>query len=176
MSICINPHCSKQENSDNELFCHNCGSELLLKGRYKVIKPLGKGGFGATYEVSDSRHSKTKVLKVLINNQPKAVELFKREAEVLKILDHPGIPRVEQNGDFIYLVRNSQQPLHCLVMEKVEGMDLYSYLKRRGNNPIDEDSAVQWLKEIVIILQLVHEQNYFHRDIKPPNIMLRAIS
>jgi serine/threonine protein kinase len=124
--------------------------------------------------VSDVRSNTFSVLKVLINNQPKAVELFQREAEVLKMLDHPGIPKVESNNYFIYFPRATQQQLHCLVMEKIEGIDLYEYWQQRDERPINEDLAVQWLKEIVKILQLIHDQKYFHRDIKPPNIMLRA--
>ena len=173
MSLCINPGCSKPENPSNVLFCQNCGSELLLEGRYRTTKLLGQGGFGKTYEVINVRSKTARVLKILINNQPKAVELFQREAEVLKVLDSPGIPKVEQDGYFVYHPR-SQQPLHCLVMEKIEGMNLYEYLKHRDGRPIDQKLAVQWLKQLVNILQLVHEQKYFHRDIKPPNIMLRA--
>ncbi len=76
MSLCINPNCPHPENPDNSLFCNTCGSELLLAGRYRVRQLLsGKGGFGRTYEVSQG--STTKVLKVLINHQPKAIELFK---------------------------------------------------------------------------------------------------
>jgi serine/threonine protein kinase len=174
MSLCINPQCSKPENSDKTLFCQSCGSELLLEGRYRVTQELGEGGFGKTYEVSDVRSSSFSVLKVLIKNQSKAVELFQREAEVLKMLNHPGIPKVEPDNYFIYFPRSSQQPLHCLVMEKIEGMDLCEYLKHRDERSINEKLAVQWLKEIVYILQLIHDQNFFHRDIKPPNIMLRT--
>ncbi|MEM6403790.1 MAG: serine/threonine-protein kinase, partial [Cyanobacteria bacterium P01_D01_bin.116] len=104
----------------------------------------------------------------------KAVELFQREADVLKTLNHPGIPKVEKDGYFIYFPRDSQQPLHCLVMEKIEGMDLYQYMKKRDFRPIKQKLAVEWLKKIVDILQLVHDNNFFHRDIKPPNIMLRT--
>ncbi|NMG22472.1 serine/threonine-protein kinase [Brasilonema bromeliae] len=174
MSLCINPHCQKPENPDNILFCQNCGSELLLEGRYRAMRRLGGGGFGVTYEVNEVRSNIPKVLKVLINNQPKAVELFQREAEVLALLNHPGIPKVESNNYFVYFPRNSQQPLHCLVMEKVEGLDLYEYMRQRDHRPINQKLAVQWLTEIVTILQQVHSQNFFHRDIKPPNIMLRA--
>ncbi|MBW4635016.1 MAG: serine/threonine protein kinase [Iphinoe sp. HA4291-MV1] len=174
MSLCINPHCQKPENPDNILFCQNCGSELLLEGRYRAMRRLGGGGFGVTFEVNEIRSNISKVLKVLINNQPKAVELFQREAEVLALLNHPGIPKVESNSYFVYFPRDSQQPLHCLVMEKVEGLDLYEYMKQRGYHPINQKLAVQWLTEIVTILQQVHSQNFFHRDIKPPNIMLRA--
>ena len=171
--LCINPQCQNTQNPDNTLFCQNCGSELLLQGRYRVKCELGGGGFGKTYELID-RTSEVKVLKVLINNHPKAIELFQREAEVLKILNHPGIPKVEPDGYFVYFPKNNQEQLHCLIMEKIEGLDLYKYLKQRDNRPIDEKLAIEWLKELTIILQQVHNQNFFHRDIKPPNIMLRS--
>ncbi|MEM7725187.1 MAG: RDD family protein [Cyanobacteria bacterium P01_A01_bin.45] len=174
MSICIKPDCLKPDNSDNTLFCQSCGSELLLEGRYRVIKLLGGGGFGQTYEVTDTFQSNSRVLKVLINNQSKAVELFQREAEVLKSFQSPGIPKVDADGYFIYFPRDTQQPLHCLVMEKIEGLDLYEYLLQRGGRPINQKVAVQWMKEIITILQQVHSQNIFHRDIKPANVMLRA--
>ncbi|MBW4646002.1 MAG: RDD family protein [Goleter apudmare HA4340-LM2] len=174
MSLCINPLCSQPQNPDNLLFCQACGSELLLEGRYRVMHTLGEGGFGKTYQVSEARNNIPKVLKVLINNQQKAVELFQREAEVLSFLNHPGIPKVEANAYFIYFPRNRQEPLHCLVMEKIEGMDLQEYIRKRENRPIDQKLAIQWLTEAVNILRQVHSQNFFHRDIKPSNIMLRA--
>ncbi|MEM6754681.1 MAG: RDD family protein [Cyanobacteria bacterium P01_C01_bin.38] len=173
MSLCINPLCQKPENPDNTLFCFGCGSELLLEGRYRVIKELGGGGFGKTYEVYEARNNTNKVLKVLINNHPKAVELFQREAEVLKSLNHPGIPQVESDSYFLYFSRSSTEPLHCLIMEKIEGLDLWEYIRQRQQRPIDQKLAIQWLSEVVEILQQVHSQNFFHRDIKPSNIMLR---
>ena len=173
MSLCINPHCPKpDDNPDKIMFCLGCGSELLLQGRYKVVKYLGGGGFGKTYEIKE-RDNNLKVLKILHNNFPKAIELFQREAEVLSQLNYPGIPQVEADGYFVYHPRNSQEPLHCLVMEKIEGMDLYEYIKQREYRPIDERMAMQWLQELTTILQQVHNQNFFHLDIKPNNIMLR---
>ncbi|WP_017652022.1 protein kinase domain-containing protein [Fortiea contorta] len=174
MSLCINPLCSQPKNPDNILFCQACGSELLLEGRYRAMQTLGEGGFGKTYEVTDARNNTLKVLKILINNQQKAVELFQREAEVLSFLNHPGIPKVEANAYFVYFPRNQAEPLHCLVMEKIEGLDLQEYIRQRQHRPIDQKLAIQWLTEIVNILQQVHSQNFFHRDIKPSNIMLRA--
>ncbi|PLZ91314.1 hypothetical protein CEN44_08855 [Fischerella muscicola CCMEE 5323] len=174
MSLCINPHCPNSQNPDNILFCQACGSELLLQRRFRVVNRLGGGGFGVTFEVKDIRSNAPKVLKVLTQSEPKAIELFQQEAEVLAQLNHPGIPEVEPDSYFVYFPRDSQQSLHCLVMEKIEGMDLYEYMKQRDFRPIDQKSAVQWLTEIVTILQQVHNQNFFHRDIKPSNIMLRA--
>ncbi|HIK05120.1 MAG TPA: RDD family protein [Trichormus sp. M33_DOE_039] len=175
MSYCINPTCLKPQNNHDALFCQSCGSELLLEGCYRATRllsdPNKPSGFGTIYEVED--HGLRKILKILHNTHPKAVELFQQEANVLKQLQHPGIPQVESDGYFIYFPRNSQQPLHCLVMEKIEGMNLEEYLMRRNFQPIGERAAVRWLKQLAEILHQVHQQQYFHRDIKPPNIMLR---
>lgn len=141
---------------------------------------LGSGGFGKTYEVSDratlslgERNDIPKVLKVLTSNHPKHVELFQREAQVLTRLQHHGIPKVEPNAYFLFFAKNQLEPLHCLVMEKIEGLNLQQYIKKRGN-PIDQKLAIQWLAQLATILQEVHSQNFFHRDIKPSNIMLRV--
>ena len=155
------------------LFCLNCGSELLLDGRYRAISQLGEGGFGKTYEVLD-RNNQPRVLKVLIENYAKYVELFKQEANVLSALNHSGIPQVDHDGYFVYYPRDQQEPLHCIVMEKIEGMNLEKYLQQRDNHPIKQKRALQWLGELATILEQVHNHNFFHRDIKPANIMLKA--
>ena len=172
MSLCINPSCPNPQNPDNLLFCQSCGSELLLEGHYRVVSQLGSGGFGKTYEVSDL-NGIPKVLKILTNNHPKNVELFQREAQVLIRLKHQGIPKAEPDAYFIFLPRNRPEPLHCLVMEKIEGLDLRQYLQTRGG-AIDQKLAIQWLTQLANILQEVHNQQIFHRDIKPSNIMLKV--
>lgn len=170
MSLCINPSCSKPENPDSVLFCQACGSELLLVGRYRVTRLLSsKGGFGKTYEVTHNQT--TKVLKVLINNLPKVLDLFQQEARVLETLNHPGIPKGE--GYFTYFPKTSETALHCLVMEKIEGLDLEEYMQQRGHRPIDQKLALEWLVQLTEILHDVHSQQFFHRDIKPSNIILK---
>jgi serine/threonine protein kinase len=171
MTLCINPRCQNPQNSDSVQFCQSCGSEVLLNLRYRATRVLGSGGFGKTYEVSSQ--GKRKVLKVLINNSPKAVELFQREAEVLSQLNHPGIPRVKANSYFVFHPANSQEPIHCLVMELIEGMNLKDYLNQRGR-PIDSECAVRWLTELLQILQQVHDRGILHRDIKPQNIIFKS--
>ena len=173
MNLCINPQCRKAKNSNTLLFCESCGSELLIDGRYRVQRLLGQGGFGLTYEVLDL-NSSPKVLKVLIDNHPKYVELFQQEARVLEIMNHPGIPQLDLNGYFTYYPQSSQEPLHCIVMEKIEGLNLEEYLAKRGNKPISYKRALRWLAELSLILEQVHNLNFFHRDIKPSNIMLKA--
>jgi serine/threonine protein kinase len=174
MTYCINPHCPKPVDpvNANNLICRNCGLEILLQGRYRVLKQLGQGGFGNTFEVDD-KCGKTKVLKVLTEKNPKAIELFQQEARVLSQLNSAGIPKVEPDAYFTVLPKNSSLPLHCLAMEKIEGVNLEQWMEFRNYQRISEAQALNWLKQLVEILALVHAHQYFHRDIKPQNIMLR---
>ncbi len=132
---------------------------------------MGGGGFGKTFEITD--RGTRKVLKVLLESQPKAVSLFKQEANALSQLNSPGIPHVEPDGYFTFQPSGCDRNLHCLVMEKINGPTLKDWIKKRGYKPISEERAVTWLKQLTEILELVHRQHYFHRDIKPDNIMLR---
>lgn len=144
---------------------------MLLNNRYRVIRQMGEGGFGKTFEVDDS--GKKKVLKVLLITYHKAVSLFEREAKVLTQLDHPGIPRVEPDSYFKFQPHVGAKPLHCFVMEKIDGYNLEEWISNNGNQPIKQEQAINWLKQLVDILDIVHQQQYFHRDIKPENIMLK---
>ena len=143
----------------------------LLQGRYQVIRLLGQGGFSHTYEVEDS--GATKVLKVLLENYPKAVDLLKREAQVLSQLNYSGVPKVEPDAFFVHHPPNSDEPLHCLVMEKIPGVDLKQWLAGRLHRPINQKQALDWLEQLAEILGQLHEQSFFHRDIKPSNIILK---
>lgn len=173
MSYCINPNCPKPSDplNANNRICRQCGTELLIAGRYRVTKLLGEGGFAKTYEVDE--HGFAKVLKVLQLKEPKAIALFKQEAKVLQKLKHPGIPRVEPQGYFTITTREDKQSLHCLVMQKIYGQNLEKWLSDRNNYPITQAEALDWLKQITDILQEVHRWQFFHRDIKPTNIMLQ---
>jgi WD40 repeat protein/predicted Ser/Thr protein kinase len=142
----------------------------LLQERYRVKQLLGEGSFSKTYEVDDQ--GTVKILKVLLLNDPKAVALFEQEARVLSQLRHPGIPHVDANGFFTYFPKNSHQPLHCLVMEKIDGINLDVWQRQPEHQPLAQAHALNWLKQLVEILHQVHQQLYFHRDIKPSNILL----
>ena len=174
MSYCINPNCRHPENLNNTIsFCQSCGSKLLIDERYRVLSVLGQGGFGKTFEVRD-RDGTRKVLKILTYIEPKGVELFQKEANVLQRLKHPGLPKVESDGYFTFKPNDTSNSLHCLVMEKIEGQDLLKWLEIQNYQPITSEQAIDWLTQLTEILNLVHNQNYFHRDIKPQNIMCRS--
>lgn len=178
MSLCINPHCRQPNHPDNSAsqVCQSCGSALLLQRRYRVMRLLSsQSGFGRIYEAYERNIPKIlKVLKASYNHNDKVLELFKREAQVLSHLNHPGVPQVEVDGYFQYFPKDSQEPCHCLVMEKIDGPNLRQWMVQQGNHPISEKQAMLWLTQLTDVLHLVHQHHYFHRDIKPENIMLRS--
>jgi serine/threonine protein kinase len=134
-----------------------------------------QSGFGWVYEAYERNLPKIlKVLKQEYNQNDKVLELFHREAQVLSLLNHPGVPQVEADGYFQVPMPNSDRPLHCLVMEKIDGPNLKQWMIQQGNHPISEKQTMLWLTQIVDVLHQVHQHNYFHRDIKPENIMLRT--
>jgi len=173
MSYCFNPTCPTPDDvlNENENICRHCGEELLLQNRYRGVKLLGKGGFGRAIEIDDN--GTRKVLKILHDDYSKSISLFKREAKVLQRLRHQGIPRVEADCYFTFIPKGCIKPVHCLVMEKIDGSTLKEWLERRNNKSIAPEVARDWLKQLVEILAKLHKEGFFHRDIKPDNIMLR---
>ncbi len=181
MSYCINPNCSNRQNPDDLEVCQTCGTKLLINERYQIIRPLrtGQDYNSEIFEVKDFNERKTvKVLKSLAlrYNNSQVAELFKKEAQFLIWLssewhNHPGIPQVNPEGYFTFGIGNGFRELKCLVMEKIEGQNLEQWIGE--NQPISQDRALNWLQQLVKILQKVHSQGLWHRDIKPSNIMLK---
>ncbi|CAN1211700.1 Serine/threonine-protein kinase B [Tumidithrix helvetica PCC 7403] len=172
MSYCVNPTCTHPENSHQELVCASCGNALRLRDRYRASRPLGKGGFGATFLAADEGlpgYPSCVIKQLRPNTQSASVlkmarELFEREATTLgRIGSHPQIPRLvdyfEEEGNFY------------LVQEYVEGETLKQEYERRGI--FNEIEIRKVLTEILPALGFMHENGVIHRDIKPANIIRR---
>jgi serine/threonine-protein kinase len=172
MSYCINPDCSKPKNPPTAKQCQACSSELMLRDRYRIIRALGKGGFGATFLARDEvlPGKPPCVIKQLRpsaeapNVLEMARDLFQREAKILgKIGNHPQLPRLldyfESGQEFF------------LVQEYINGSTLQQEVKRGG--PFTEAGVKQFLTEILALLQYLHDNQVIHRDIKPANIIRR---
>ncbi|WP_414527201.1 protein kinase domain-containing protein [Nodularia chucula] len=171
---CINPECKRPYPQPwGNKFCNSCGTLLQLLDRYVPLQPLGSGGFSQIYTVWDQKTQQEKVLKVLVDNSPKALELFTQEAEVLINLRHPGVPRVEPDGYFqVNLPTAKPRQLACLVMEKINGQTLEKVLEKYPQG-CPEHLVLDWFSQAVNILQELHKRQIIHRDIKPSNLMLR---
>ena len=174
MSYCLNPVCPKPENSNNNgKFCLSCGSKLLLKERYRAIKPIGQGGFGRTFlAIDEDKPSKSRcVIKQFYpqaqgtQTLQKAVELFTQEAMRLDELGkHPQIPEL-----LAYFTQDDRQ---YLVQEFIDGENLAEELAKKGT--FNETQIWQLLSDLLPVLQFCHARQVIHRDIKPENIIRRS--
>jgi predicted Ser/Thr protein kinase len=171
---CINPHCPRPFPQPwGNKFCNGCGTSLVLNDRYISLDRLGAGGFATIYTVWDLQKQTQRVLKVLTETTPKALQLFEQEAAVLARLDHPGIPHVEQGSYFfINLASDQNRALPCLVMEKINGQTLQDVLQQHPSG-CAELAVQDWLIQAVEILRVLHRSGIIHRDLKPSNLMLR---
>ena len=164
---------SSPDNAPNQATSEAQASMPLLHNRYRIVKALAQGGFGATYLSKDiSLPGEPEcVIKQLrpTSNAPHVLEmarnLFKREAKTLgKIGNHPQVPRLldyfEIDSDFY------------LVQEYVRGLTLQQEVKQGG--PFTEAGVKQFLSEILPVLQYLHENQVIHRDIKPANLIRRV--
>ncbi|NJO39532.1 MAG: serine/threonine protein kinase [Cyanobacteria bacterium CRU_2_1] len=147
-----------------------CGSDLLFRDRYKVLRTLGRGGFGVTFLAEDVRLPSNPlcVIKQLcpkVSNPvvlQRACQRFEREAKILSQLgSHAQIPQLLnyfQVDDEFYLVQ-----------EYIRGRTLAKEIKRKGTMP--ESDVKQFLCELLPVLDYIHQNQVIHRDIKPPNII-----
>ena len=132
---------------------------------YRVTQCVGRGGMGVVYEAERCATGDKVALKMMNHRfvyHPEALERFRREADVLKRLDHPGIARLY---DLFPAFRTE-----FLVMEFCEGATLGQIIATRG--PLDEAVVRKLLGQLAAALKYIHECGLIHRDLKPSNIMV----
>ena len=137
----------------------------VLAGRYEISALLGEGSMGAVYrgvEVGTRRPVAIKVLlpHLLAHDQMRA--RFEREAAAAMRIRHPNCVRVFEHG--------VEHGTAFLVMELLEGRDLFAELAERGR--LSEERAVRIVIQIAGALGAAHAEGIVHRDLKPENVML----
>jgi eukaryotic-like serine/threonine-protein kinase len=146
----------------------------ILKERYLILELLGEGGSGKTYRASDIKKKVEVAIKVLSlqgMTDWKTLELFEREAKILKQLDHPAIPRYLDFFRTTMGAVNAAEEVFCLVQEIAPGQPLNAWIEQGYN--FTEKELKQVATQILEIL--IYLQDFtppiIHRDLKPQNII-----
>lgn len=137
----------------------------ILNSRYRIVKLLGQGGFGAVYKAWDLNLSHSCAVKENLDTSLEAQRQFTREATVLANLSHPNLPRVTDH----FIIPDQGQ---YLVMDFIEGEDLQTMLEKDGAIP--QERVITWMGQVMDALEYLHGRTppVLHRDIKPANIKI----
>jgi hypothetical protein len=137
----------------------------LILSRYKILRPLGKGGMGAVFLAEHAVMRRQVAVKILPPDRAKNtvdLERFYREGRAAARLDHPNIVHVfdiaEAGG------------VHFMVMEYVPGVTLQEMMDSEGALPVSR--AADYVAQAAVGLQHAHEAGIVHRDVKPANLIL----
>ncbi len=139
--------------------------ENRVLGHCKLIRKIGQGGMGAVWLARHQTLDKDVAVKVLppgFAADKEALGRFIREARSAARLEHPNIVQVLDAG--------SQDDIHFIVMQLVDGTDLDKLLRKKGRFPVADTLAIA--KRVALALGAAHDLKLVHRDIKPANIML----
>jgi len=139
-------------------------------GRYRVLAKLGQGGMGVVFEAEQQDPKRRVALKVIRGGtyvDDTQVRMFKREADTLALLKHPGIGGIYEAG-------RTDAGEHFFAMELVRGEQLSRYLRAR-KGALDATEIRFRLRLFLAICSAVHyahQRGVIHRDLKPSNIMV----
>jgi eukaryotic-like serine/threonine-protein kinase len=133
---------------------------LLLAGRYRILRRLGRGGFSDVYLAHDHELDRAVAIKRLLLRDVDP-HLIREEAKTLASLDHPGIVR-------IFDICNEATHGCLVIMQYVSGPMLRDVLTK----PLPINRAVEIAIRISGGLIHAHSRGVVHRDIKPTNILM----
>jgi len=133
-------------------------------GRYQILETVAVGSQGSVYQAYDSDTGQVVALKVLLSNHtqnPTYVERFNREGTMIASLDHPNIVKIFEVGN--------DGDTHFMSFEYLpESLD--NIIK--ASSPMIVNSVVKFGQQICAGLELAHDNEIIHRDIKPQNILI----
>src|SRR5687768_17401881 len=132
-----------------------------ILGKYKIIAPLGSGGFGSVYLAEDTWIDKKVAIKVP-HRQGQEFGEHLREPRLLASLNHPNIVAI--------ITAEKQSNVFFIVMEYVPGETLETIILREG--PLDLPRALDYSCQICNAVDHAHRQGVIHRDLRPANVLV----
>lgn len=138
---------------------------MFLIDRYEILNKIGAGGMSDVYKAKDhilGRMVAIKVLKQEFSEDINFVTKFRTEAQSAAGLEHPNIVNVYDVG--------SENGMHFIVMEYVEGITLKTYIEKKGQLSFKEATSIAI--QVARGIESAHNKAITHRDIKPQNIMI----
>jgi serine/threonine protein kinase len=133
-------------------------------GNYEVLHRLGKGGMATVYRARQTNMARDVAIKIMsadLAEDPKFVQRFEREAQVIANLQHPRILPVHDFGH--------EGELFYLVMRVIDGESLYH---RMLQGPLPIMTTAKFVTQIAEALDYAHAQGVIHRDLKPNNVLI----
>lgn len=137
----------------------------FIANRYEIVGQVGTGGMSDVYKAKDhalGRYVAIKVLKSEFSEDTNFVSKFRTEAQSAAVLEHLNIVNIYDVG--------SENGIHYIVMEYVEGITLKTYIEKKGQLTYKE--ALSIAIQVGRGIQAAHAKNIVHRDIKPQNIII----
>lgn len=141
------------------------GTHVVLAGRYRLVRPIARGGMAEVWEGHDSILDRPVAVKMLHGHlaaDETFLERFRREAISAARLSHPNIIATYDTG--------SDRGMAYIVMELVRGNTLARLLADEG--PLGFRRAVAIGSQVADALDYAHRSGIVHRDVKPANILL----
>ncbi len=136
-----------------------------MADRYEILDKIGTGGMSDVYKAMDhllGRKVAVKVLKSEYSEDVNFLSKFRTEAQAAAGLEHPNIVNIYDVG--------SENKMHYIVMEYVEGITLKTYIEKKEKLSYKE--AISIAIQTANGIRVAHNKQIVHRDIKPQNIMI----
>jgi serine/threonine protein kinase len=132
---------------------------------YRLEQLIARSGMASVFKATDTRDGRTVAIKIPhpdMEADPVLYERFQRETEIGKIMDHPGVMKVLNDGE--------KRSRIYMVMEWAEGQLLRQII--HDLKPIPEERSLRIAARICDALEHIHSRGVAHRDMKPENIMV----